>query len=1039
MKKLQRYLILLLLAIPLWGFSQVTVTGVVTDVATGLPIPGANIIIKGTTTGTVTDFDGNYTLTANQGDVLVFSYIGFNTQEIAVTTNQLDVALQESTEQLDEVVVIGYGTTTVKDATGSVDLVTAEDFNQGVIVSADQLLVGKAPGIRITNNGGAPDSEPNIRIRSGASLSANSSPLIVIDGIPIDSRNAAGVSNPLNLINPNDIESFSVLKDASASAIYGSRASNGVIIITTKKGTSGEARFNFSSNVSFAGVTDQIDLLNGDEYIDFIDIYSDQLSRLDPNAATRLGVPVGSVSTSEPSRIITVTDENGNQIQREVFNTDWQDAIYRTAITANSDFSVRANLFNKIPFRASLGYSDIQGVVRTNDLERVTGSIKLTPMLFDDHLKIDINAKGIYTEKNAVDEEGALGNIVRYDPTKPVFDANSPFGGFYNLVSDGSAGVAGTLLGGSNPLALLNQRSRPEINRRLLANIEFDYKMHFFPELRAVLNLGTEASRARIEERFTENAISTYRQDNVNGGFVFNPGVNYEENQHITNVTSDAYLVYTKTLDNSFLRNFDVQGGYAYQNFKNDGNKVQYRYNVDTGLREVEPNPGNPNRRFYNEWNLQSFFGRANLNFFDKYLLTLSYRRDGSSLFLEDKRWGNFPAAALAWKVNEESFLEDVSFVKVLKLRLGWGQTGQSDIVDIDGVGFYPALPLFDIGGGTSQYLDGVNIYSARPFNPDLTWETTTTYNAGIDFTFFNRGQLSGSFDVFMRETEDLLVQAPVAPGQGFTNLFPQNIGSTEGEGFELSLEVAPVQSEDFYVSLNGNLAYSRTEVTDLEGLESIEAGESTIPFGTGVRLARHAVGEQVYSAWVFRQVYDDTGRPILGSFVDLNGDGQITNADRYYKALRPNWTFGFGLNVNYKNLDLAASFRGQLDGQIYNARRLTSGFIEAAIPTDAQSLTNVLDFFSGAADDRILDRLNNVQFSDYYLESAAFLRCENITLGYTFKEILEDANLKIFAAVNNAFLITDYDGQDPENFNAIDNNFYPRPRTFSLGVNFDF
>lgn len=920
--------------------------------------------------------------------------------------------------------VIGYGTTTKKDATGSLQSITTKDFNKGAIVSADQLLTGKAPGVRITNNGGQPDSAPNIRIRGGASLNANSSPLIVIDGIPVDNTTPAGVSNPLSLINPNDIESFTILKDASAAAIYGSRASNGVIIITTKKGSSGAPEFNYSSNVTIGKVGKKIDMMNGKQFTNFIQTYH-------PSLTNSLGI-------DDPSTAV-IDDLSTPEVEGRILsNTDWQDAIYRTSISTDHNFSAKANLYGKIPFRASVGYTRNEGLVKTNDYERLSYSLKMTPKVFSDHLKIDANAKGIFTNKNAIDEGGALGGAINMDPTKPIRDNSSTnrFGGYYqDFVLDGSGNPTNTISGQYNPVALLMQRTRPERAVRFLGNIEFDYKMHFLPELRAVVNLGLDASEAQIKERFSNNAMATYRVINSGADYVFNPGKNYEENQTMTNTTLDSYLVYTKSL-NGFLTKFDIQGGYSYQNFKNDGNKEIYRYNETTGVREVLPNDNNPNNRYYNVLNLQSFFGRANFDLTNKYLLTLSLRADGSSLFREDKRWGYFPAAALAWKLKEEEFIKNINFINDVKVRLGVGKTGQQDITG--NVGFYPSTPLFTIGSNNSQYLDNSNLYSALVFNEDLTWEKTTTYNLGIDFDLFKNNFLSGSFDIYRRETTDLLARVPLPPGQGLSDTFIKNVGSTESKGFELSLNFKPVKTDNFNLEIATNVAYSYVEITDLKDVTTLSAGGS-LPTGTNVNIAQNAVGFQPYSFWVFQQLYDGNGAAIPGAFVDRNADGVITNDDRYYKAVTPNWTFGFGINFNYKQWDFSSSFRGQLGGQVYNARKLTSGWVDRSIPTNSNSLSNVLDFYNGAADIQFQNYNGNATFSDYFLEDATFLRCENIVLGYRFNKFYKNSSMRVYGAINNPFILTKYTGQDPENFGAIDNNFYPRPTSFTFGLNFDF
>ena len=521
------------------------------------------------------------------------------------------------------------------------------------------------------------------------------------------------------------------------------------------------------------------------------------------------------------------------------------------------------------------------------------------------------------------------------------------------------------------------------------------------------------------------------------GTFIFNPGKSFGERQHVTNVTMESYLSYRKEFDDLFINNFDVQAGYSYQNFKNDGNKDQFQNNPISGIRIPNIDPLNYNNRYFNELNLQSYFGRANINLANKYLITASYRVDGSSFFTEENRWGYFPSAAIAWKVKEESFLKDVNFVNNFKLRFGWGQTGQQDISSQ--VGFYPSIPLFEIGSPESQYITGVNLYNAKEFNPDLTWEKTTTYNAGVDFDFFESSILSGSFDIFKRETTDLLVVTNVPPGQALSDQVIQNVGSTDSEGFELNLNLSPIQNEDFNLSLNGNLSYNITEVTDLKGAEQINAPDGGLAIGTGNILLRHAVGEQAVSAWVLKQVYDTAGDPILGSFVDLNDDGRITEADRYYRAIQPNWTFGFGINMNYKNWDFSASFRGQLDGEIYNSRRLTHGAVENALSLDGNSFNNTLNFFTGEANPVFSDIVDPIQYSDYFIEGASFLRCENIVIGHTLSNVIKNATLKVYGAVNNPFLITNYSGQDPENFTGIDNDFYPRATVYNLGVNIDF
>ncbi|WP_223032730.1 SusC/RagA family TonB-linked outer membrane protein [Hanstruepera marina] len=1034
MKTTFNSVLFMLLILPTFMFGQNTVSGTVTEQSSSLPLPGVNVLIKGTTTGTATDFDGNYQIEASNGDILVFSYIGYVTKEITYNgETNLNVSLDEDAAQLDEVVVIGYGTVKKEDATGSVSLVTDDDFNKGNIVSTDQLINGKVAGVRITNAGGQPDSAPNIRIRGGSSLSGNNDPLIVIDGVPLSNINPAGVSNPLSLVNPNDVESFSILKDASATAIYGSRASNGVIIITTKKGTSGEPQFNFSTDISVNGAGEGLDMMDSDTYVRFIQEYH-------PDLIDKLGVPVGSVQTNEPISQIIDTP-NG---PRAIYDTDWRDNVLRTAFTSNTNFNARANLFGKLPFRGSIGYTNAEGIVKTDDYERVTAAINLSPKFLDDDLKVTLNAKATYADKNSVDAGGALGGSLTFDPTKPVYN-NAPdnrFGGYYfNTNVDGNRLI---LDGQWNPLALLEQRERPERTTRFLGNLELDYSFDFLPGLRAVVNLGLDASKSTIKERYYDNAAATYRFDSansdINTNFVFNPGIHYQEHQHITNTTMDAFLQYAKSYDDKFVSKFDVQVGYSYQNFKNDGNKDLYDYDNDTGIRFETLNESNPNNRYYNVLNLQSFFGRANVDLLDKYLFTFSLRADASSLFVADdvwdpNAWGFFPAAAVAWKVTSEEFMQNVNFINDLKVRVGWGKTGQNDISQI--VGYYPTTPLFTAGGNNSQYLPGAGLYSALPYNPDLTWEKTTTYNLGIDFSFFNHNFVSGSFDLYKKETKDLLARVNVPPGQGFSDTFIENIGEIEGKGFELNLNINPVETDDLSVNLYGNVGYVYNEITDIGGQADINRNGSLR--GTGTFLLNDVVGQQAQSAYVFKQVYDSNGNVIPGAFADLNGDNVINNNDRYHVQIAPNWTYGFGLNFTYKKWDFSSGFIGQIGGNIYNFNKMNYGFTEAVVPANNNSITNALNFYNGAADPAFENVNGNIQFSDYFLEDATFLRCNNIVLGYTFDNMIKNGNVRMYGAVSNPFVITDYSGMDPQNFGGIDRDFYPRPTTFTLGVNFDF
>jgi len=936
---------------------------------------------------------------------------------LAGTMLQAQTTDTVKTAEIEQVVLIGYGKQKKSDLTGSITSVAEKDFNQGAIVSADQLINGKAPGVRIASDGGSPDSRPNIRIRGGASLSASNNPLIVIDGIALDSNNAAGSGNPLNLINPNDIESFSILKDATATAIYGNRASNGVIIIKTKRG-GGKLKVNFNTNVQIGEVTKYIDVMNAEEFTNFI-------AANYPQYLYRLGVG-GKLSDPTTTGIL--------------YDTDWQKEIYRTSVSSDNNLSVSGKLFKSMPTRLSLGYNRTEGVVRTSDYERYSTALNLSPVFFDKHLKVDISLKGLYSKLNAIDDGGAIGGALNMDPTKPVYlnqtnlssDPYNRFGGYYQNI--GLVGNQYQIIGQANPLAILLQRESPQEIYKFLGNAELDYKLHFFPDVRAVVNLGLEASKSDLKTVYGENAIATYRNPENTvfpNDYKFNPGVDYAEHQTIVNQTLDAYLVYEKRFT-GFVSHFLLQGGYSYQNFKNDGFKDNYQYIDGTRV----PNPGtslNPNNRYYNVLNLQSYYGRSNLDFANKYLFTFTLRVDGSSLFKKDNRYGYFPAVGFAWKMNED-LLKDVNAVKELKLRLGWGKTGQANIVNI--AGFYPSRPLFSIGGSNSQYFPGLGTYSALPFNPNLTWETTETLNAGLDFSFFRQDRITGSVDVYSRKTTDLLSFVPVPPGQSLTNEFVDNVGSLENKGVEANINFIPVKTEDFTWNIGGNFGYNHAEITDLKNVSSIVDNGSTLPFGTGVKLAYNAIGQSPYSAWVFQQVYDTNGNLLPEVYVDRNNDGVINNDDRYYKALRPNWTYGFNTSLNYKNWDMNASFRGQIGGLAYNTRNLAQGFISYTAPQNGQNLNNVLN---STATSPFVSLTDNTYFSDYFLENASFLKLDNVSLGYLIKNFIGDTSVRVYGSVNNVYTWTKYTGQDPENFTGIDNNFYPRPRVYTLGFNFNF
>lgn len=974
MKTFFNALLICCLLVPATLFAQTTVSGTVTDKANAMPLPGVNVIVKGTSRGTSTDFDGNYTLELSDGETVVVSYLGYTTQEIIYSgQSRLDVALVEDAAQLDEVVLIGYGTTTVKDATGSVESVTAKDFTRGNIVTPENLLAGRVAGVNITSDGGRPGASGTIRIRGGSSINASNDPLIVIDGLPISNDNVNGSRGILSTINPNDIESFSILKDASATAIYGSRAANGVIIIVTKKG-----RDSFSADIdtqfSFGENFNEIDVFSGDEFRDLVN--------------------------SQPI--------NGTTLDTSLLgteNTDWQDEIFRNTVSAIHNITLRGSLFNALPTRFSFGTTRQEGALITSLNERRNLSLSLNPSLFDDHLKINVNANMAF-EDNRFANAGEIGAALRYDPTQPVMDGNPDFGGFYQHVDANGLVQNGT----TNPVYNLVFRDDLGDVNRVFGNINLDYNFHFLPELRAVLNLGYDRSESRtsIEARFAT-------QDNVSRE-------SSKAFQERTNESLDGFLTYTKDLGDF---GFDVTGGYSYQRFANSGS---FTGNI-LDPQAVGDNFADP------DVVLIGFFGRANLSLYDKYRLTLNYRRDGTSRFSEDNQWGDFWSVAGAWQISDEDFLKDSNTISNLKLRASYGLTGQQDIGARD-----IFLRRLRRGRPDSVFQFGnLPIQTLLPsaLNPDLKWEETATLEFGIDYGLFNN-RISGTLGVFLRTTDDLLFDAPVADGSNFTNNIVQNIGSLETRGLEFSIDASVINNDNVNWNLNFNATFLDREITQLAFGQDVTTGG--IGGGTGNFIQIQREGEAPNSFYVFKQLYDANGSPIEGAYADLNGDNIINDEDRYVKENPyPNTTLGFQSNLNYKNFDFSFNLRASLGGYIYN--NVNSSRAQYELLQDNAVLGNI----PTSVLQTNFQRTSDVIISDLYIENASFLRMDNITLGYTFKDISNVLkSLRIWAGVQNAFIITDYSGLDPEvslsgGSPGVDNTIFPRQRNFLVGANFKF
>ncbi len=988
-KNLKVFLVILGLIISHVSFSQdISLSGKVTDQETGEPLPGVTIVVKGTTIGTITNFNGIYNLNVEQGATLQFSYIGYEAVEQVVgDQTTINIALGLDTEQLDEVVVIGYGQIRKEDATGAVASVSSSDFNQGSSSSPQDLIQGKVAGVLIQTEGGAPGSSAKIRIRGGSSLTASNDPLIVIDGMPIDNRTIDGMSNVLTSINPNDIETFTVLKDASSTAIYGSRASNGVILITTKEGKKGQdLRVQLESKMSISEVKEFIDVLDADEFRALVNQRANVSSAVNPAL-------MGNASTN------------------------WQDEIFQTAVSHEHNLSISGALDN-LPFRASVGYTDQLGILRTSSMDRKTATFKINPSFFDDHLKLNAGIK--YMDiNNRFAERGAIGNALRFDPTKPVFNNTGIYGGYTTwLGTDGNRNINGT----RNPVAQLQQRRDESDVSRYIIDAQLNYNLHFFPDLTATVKVGLDKSDSEgfvdtdPKANWVRTALSEVRRDYT---------------QERKNELFDFYLNYKKDIP-SIESKIDFMAGYEWQRFWSNASEMQFDV-FNTKYKDSKDETENV---------LVSFFSRANYSYKDKYLLTATMRADGSSRFHEDNRWGYYPSAAFGWRIIEEPFLKQTNTFSNLKLRLGYGITGQQELNSGD----YPYLGIYRLSDTRTRYMFGNQFYTLiRPdgYDQSLKWETTTTYNLGLDFGFFDN-RLTGSVDVYKRDTEDLLNTVPVPAGTNFTDLLVTNVGDLENIGIELSINAIPISTKDLDWELSFNLTSNRNEVTRLTNYDDpnyrgVDVGGIS-GVGVGNRVQKHAVGHALNTFYVFEQVYDANGNPIEGLYVDQNKDGQITEDDKYYAdSPAPDLFMGFSSNINYKNFDFGFNARASIGGQIYNNVIVGARYQELTVN---EYLTNMPSEINNSKFETAQ------QYSDYFLEDASFFKLDNVTLGYNFKDMLKksfglDLNLRLYSSVQNVLVITDYSGLDPEvnvgDDPGIDNDVYPRPRIFLFGLSASF
>lgn len=960
---------------------DINVKGRVID-ENGEPIIGANILVKGTTNGTITDYDGNFTLEVSDKNAIIrIGYIGYKDYEVSASQQNLVIVLKENTEMLEDVVVIGYGTVKKSDATGSVTAIKPDDFNKGLQTTAQDALVGKMSGVNVVSGSGAPGSSATIRIRSGASLSASNDPLIVIDGVPVDNSTIEGGGNVIGAINPNDIETFTILKDASATAIYGSRASNGVIVITTKKGTSNKPQVNYSLNLALSTTTKRLEVLDAEEFKSFV--------------PTVTGVP------SNPSF--------------GTASTDWQDEIYRPAFSQEHNLSISGKIKEKTPYRASIGYTNQAGVIRNNDYQRVTFNGGISPKFFDDHLSVDLNLKMSYESNDKVDDS-VVSSALRYDPTRPVktgsATASTDPGLGYFIWMNGNSPMA---IQTDNPVALLELQKDNTSILRSIGNANINYKVHNLENLSFTLNMGYDILSSKEDKDVPELAGMMYTSNMKDG-----TGLMYDGKQEKKNALLDFYGTYAP--DWGEKHNFNVMAGYGWQHFWR-------KYNTTTLSPEGEElfSPTHYETEYY----LLSLYGRLNYTFNNRYMLTATLRADASSRFASNNRWGYFPSVALGWKISEEDFFKDQDVMTDLKLRLSYGQTGQQDILND-----YPYMTTFNVSYPESSYLFGNTWYQTyRPngYDPDIKWETTTTYNAGIDFGFLNN-RIYGSIDYYKRHTKDLLNTINVIAGTNYAPVLTTNIGAMDNQGAEFSINFVPISTKDWNWSVGFNYTWNDSKITKLNMVDSDDNFVQTGSISdTGKTVQVFMVGERPYTFYLAKQAYDASGKPLEGQYIQP--DGSISSTETRYatgKSSLPTSYLGFNTQVSYKNWDFAISGHGSFGNYMYNY--VAADQYVQSVYSDQGSYSNILKATqeTGFQTQQL--------YSDYFLENASFFRIDNISLGYTFHKLWNSSSsLRLTFGVQNVAVFTGYSGIDPEIYSGIDREVYPRPRTYSFSASLSF
>lgn len=958
-----------------------TIKGEVTDAQNGEALIGATVMVEGEKGGTVTDFDGNFSLqVSSSAKKIKVSYIGYIDKVLSISDN-MKVKLESDSKALADVVVIGYGTARKSDLTGSVATVKSKDFNKGLVSSPEQLINGKVSGVQIMSNSGSASAGSTIRVRGGASLNASNDPLIVLDGVPLEQGGISGnSSNFLSMINPSDIESMTVLKDASSTAIYGSRASNGVIIITTKKGQQGAVKVNFNTTNSLQTRAQMVDMLSRDEFVNVINQFGTD------NQKSLLGTA----------------------------NTDWNDEVYHTAFGTDNNLSVSGSIDKWLPFRVSVGYYNQSGLVRKDNVERWTGNVVLTPSFFQDHLKLTINAKGTLNN-NSFNNGGAVWAAATFNPTIPVYSGNDKYGGYNEaLDADGYPVNAGV----RNPRGLVDLYDSKSKVSRFIGSMDVDYKVHFLPELKLHATVGADYAKGDGTVYVPAYAAQSYNKDESLGGSDYKYGPQKNENRLLT-----LYANYAKYFED-IKSNVDLTAGYDYQYWKSTTPLYYTKSAAGTNLSTVKASD-------YRHVML-SYYGRINYSFDGKYLLTATVRRDASSRFSKDTRWGTFPSVALGWTLTEEPWLKNQKVLSNLKLRASYGVTGQQE-----GIGNYNYLPVYTSSvTGAEALINGQYITTYRPeaYVSDLKWETTTSWNFGLDFGFLN-GRIGGAIDFYTRKTKDLLASVPTAAGTNFSKTILTNVGNVDSKGIEVSLNATPIQTKDWEWNLSYNFTRQNMKVKNL----SLTKGESqtNVKVGPSIDAYQFQVlseGYEPYMFYVYHQLYDSkTGKPIEGAYADLNNDGEINESDLYrYHSPAPKYIMGLSTSLRYKQLTLGMSFRANIDNYVYNGMGMSTGAFETVSYNNSQ-LNNLNTSF-------LKTGFKTRQYlSDYYVENASFLKLDNLSLSYNVGKINKWASLTVSAMVQNVFTITGYSGTDPEVPNGMDNSFYPRPRTYSVSLGLQF